>query len=243
MAAVIARVTGTALAPGVSRNGRLYTRAAIAKAVARGQARIAEGKRPITMRSHHAAGDDSLRITGTVSKLWQDPDTGAAMYEGAIADTPAGQTIKALTDDSDGKPAHLKGVSIRGAWMEEPRTEQYEGQSVSTAGDLEISGLDFTADPGVDAADVHHLPMSGNESTDAPAFPITESAPEATVTATAQEIVETLADLIDANSGWTLSRVREELAAIDEATEVSAVVEVKRVGHPFENGICKTCGY
>lgn len=205
MAAVIARVTGTALAPGVSRNGRLYTKEAIGKAVARGQAQIADGKRPITMKSHHMAGDDSLRVVGSVSKLWQDPDTGAAMYEGTIADTPAGQTIKSLTDDSDGKPAHLKGVSIRGAWMAEPRQQQYEGQSVDTADDLAIYGLDYTADPGVDAADVHHLPASGDEAADAPAYSITESAPEATVTAS-----PTLAVLI-AESGLTLNQMHTEL--------------------------------
>jgi hypothetical protein len=127
------------------------------------------------------------------------------MYEGTIADTPAGQTIKSLTDDSDGKPAHLKGVSIRGAWMAEPRQQQYEGRTVDTSDDLAIYGLDYTSDPGVDAADVHHLPASGDESADVAPFPITESAPEATVTAS-----PTLAALI-AESGLTLNQMHTEL--------------------------------
>lgn len=182
MAAVIAHVTGTALAPGVSRNGRLYTREAIARAVARAQARIADGKRPISMRSHHAAGDDSTHIVGRVTDMWQDPDTGKAKYRAAIADTDHGRTIAALTDDTDGQPQFLRGVSIRGAWMEAPRTETVDGREVSTADDLEIAGLDYTGEPGVDDADVSHAPEPPppGESTSAP-FPITESAPEALV--------------------------------------------------------------
>lgn len=188
MAAVIARVTGTALAPGVSRNGRLYTRDAIAKAVARAQERIADGTRPISMRSHHAADDDSTRIVARVTRMWQDPETGKARYNADIADTAHGRTIAALTDDSDGRPAFLRGVSIRGQWMEEPRTETVDGREVWTADDLEIHGLDYTAEPGVDAADVSHAAyQDGDERAAADRFALTESVPDTLVEAPAVE--------------------------------------------------------
>lgn len=190
MAAVIAHVTGTALVPGVSRNGRLYTRENIAKAVARGQARIADGKRPISMRTHHNSGDDSTHIVGRVTRLWQDPETGAAKYVAGIADTTHGRDIAALTDDSDGEPQFLRGVSIRGAWADEPRTETVNGREVQTADDLEIAGLDFTAEPGVDDADASHI-RQPKESEDAQ-FPIIESAPDAMVTAPIIEAAQPL---------------------------------------------------
>lgn len=188
MAAVIARVTGTALAPGISRNGRLYTRDAIAKAVARAQERIADGTRPISMRSHHAADDDSTRIVARVTKMWQDPQTGKARYNADIADTAHGRTIAALTDDSDGHPAFLRGVSIRGQWMEEPRTETVDGREVWTADDLEIHGLDYTAEPGVDAADVSHAAYrDGDERAADDRFALTESVSDTLVEAPAVE--------------------------------------------------------
>jgi hypothetical protein len=191
VAAVIAHVTGTALVPGVSRNGRLYTRENIAKAVARGQARIADGKRPISMRTHHGSGDDSTHIVGRVTRLWQDPDTGSAKYVAGIADTTHGRDIAALTDDSDGEPQFLRGVSIRGSWADEPRTETVDGRDVQTADDLEIAGLDYTAEPGVDDADVSHV-RQPKESQDGK-FPIIESAPDAMLTAPIIEAAQPLA--------------------------------------------------
>jgi hypothetical protein len=187
VAAVIARVTGTALTPGISRNGRLYTREAIAKAVKRAQGRIADGKRPISMRSHHQAGDDSTHIAGAVSRMWQDPDSGAAKYEGGIADTAVGRDIAALTDDTDGQPQHLRGVSIRGAWMEEPRMETVDGRDIQTADDLEIQGIDFTAEPGVDDADVRHLPVGSDEDAPDARFALAESVADTMLTAHVQE--------------------------------------------------------
>lgn len=180
MARVLARVTGTALAPGVSRNGRQYTRENIAKAVARAQARISDGKRPISMRSHHQAEGDSTRVVGRVTKMWQDPDTGAARYTADIADTSHGRDIAALVDDSDGNPQFLRGVSIRGSWVGSPRSGMVDGRSVQTGDDLEIAGLDYTAEPGVDDADVQ-IATPDDDMESAPSYPITESAPEALV--------------------------------------------------------------
>lgn len=153
MAKRIATVSGTALAPGVSRNGRLYTAEAIAKAVKRAQARIAEGTRPISMRTHHAGGDDSTRLVGQVTEMTLAPD-GSVKYRADIADTAHGRTIADLIDPAGGTP-FLKGVSIRGAWLGKVRRESApDGRLVETASDLEIAGLDYTAEPGVDVADV-----------------------------------------------------------------------------------------
>src|SRR6185437_5637199 len=97
MARVIARVSGVALRPGVSRNNRLYTREAIAKMVARAQERIESGQslalidrtkvktEPLSQRTHHAADDDSTRIVGGIRKLTLDED-GAARFTADIAD-------------------------------------------------------------------------------------------------------------------------------------------------------------
>jgi hypothetical protein len=153
MARRIATVSGTAIAPGVSRNGRLYSAEAIAKAVARAQTRIDEGARPISMRTHHAGGDDSTRIVGQVTEMTLQPD-GSVKYRADIADTEHGRTIADLVDPAGGKP-FLRGVSIRGAWLGKVRRQSGpDGGLVETADDLEIAGLDYTAEPGVDVADV-----------------------------------------------------------------------------------------
>lgn len=148
----IATISGIALRPGVSRNNREYTREAIASAVQRAQARIAEGAKPLTMLSHHDAGDDSTRIVGSIRSMSIDPD-GSARYTADIADTDHGRTIAALLDPTHGQP-HLRGVSIRGAWAAPVQRKVIDGQPVEYADDLELAGLDFTATPGVAGAGV-----------------------------------------------------------------------------------------
>lgn len=152
MAKRIATVTLTALKPGVSKNGRLYTREAIGKAVERAQQRLAEGGMPVTMLTHHGAEDDSTRIAGGVTSIWQDAD-GSAKATADIADTEHGRTIAALIDNRDGKP-FLSGVSIRGSWAGQVTRINHNGQSVETSDDLDLDGLDFTRKPGVDGAGV-----------------------------------------------------------------------------------------
>lgn len=184
MARRIATVGGIALRPGVSRNGRLYTKEAIAKAVARAQGRLAEAdglkvvdRRPLDQRTHHAADDDSTRIIGRLTSLTLTPD-GAARFEADLADTPHGRTIAALiapkdpTGGPDEVEPFLKGVSIRGAWASKPRREQYDGRMVETADDLELDGLDYTGRPGVDGAEIDDFTPA------AASRPAGESAPE-----------------------------------------------------------------
>jgi len=145
------KVAGIAIRPGVSRNKRRYTPEVLALANERLAARLADpAGLPATMRSHHAAGDDSTHIAGSLTKAELTAD-GAIHYEGLLADTAVGRDISALaTPDADGHQ-HLRNVSIRGWWLG-PVTEDAQGNE--TASDLEIDGLDFTANPGVPDATV-----------------------------------------------------------------------------------------
>jgi hypothetical protein len=160
VADVIAHVSGVALVPGVSKNGRLYTPDLIGKAVKRAQARLAEGGMPITSLTHHAAGDDSSRIVGKLTSIEQDED-GRALYKMAIADTAHSRDILNLIDTKGGEQ-FLSGVSIRGAWLGPTRKQSYNGQMVETGDDLEIDGLDFTKSPGVDGANVQAVQRVGS---------------------------------------------------------------------------------
>jgi|SRR5689334_17660087 len=148
--AVIATIRGTAIVPGVSRNGRLYTRQLLAASVAQAQERIAAGDAPMTMLTHHGAEDDSTRIVGRLTALEQD-DTGRVTFAADIADTAHGRDLAALVTGTD---PFLNGVSIRGWWDGPVRTVDYEGQQVQTGDRLVLDGLDFTKTPGVPDARV-----------------------------------------------------------------------------------------
>lgn len=184
MAKSIATVSGVALAPGVSRNGRRYTREAIAKAVSRAQQRIADGSLPMTMLTHHAAEDDSTKIVGRVTSMALG-EHGEALFSADIAGTPDGEKIAQLLDTSDGKPAFLRNVSIRGSWLGKVRRENSPGGPVETADDLELDGLDYTRKPGVDAASVTAFAWAKDGATEThERVPITESVQEAHVAVT-----------------------------------------------------------
>jgi len=182
--AAIATVSGTAIRPGISRNNRLYTPQAIGRMVERANERLAEGDMPLTTLTHHEAGDDSTRIVGRITRINQEAD-GSASYEAEIADTSHGRDILGLV--SGDSPA-LKGVSIRGAWVGPVRREAGPGGVALEAGDdLELHGLDYTHKPGVPGAGIESVALAGaepRESDGTARVPITESAPEASVTIT-----------------------------------------------------------
>lgn len=182
--AAIATVTGTAIRPGVSKNNRLYTTEAIGRMVERAQARISDGDMPLTTLTHHEAGDDSTRIVGRLVRLAQEAD-GSVTYDAEITDTQAGRDILSLVS---GESPALKGVSIRGAWVGPVRRQAGpNGATVETADDLELDGLDYTRKPGVPGAAISSVTLAGaepRESDGTSRVPITESAPEASVTIT-----------------------------------------------------------
>lgn len=158
-----ATVAGTMIAPGVSRNGRLYTPDLLRKAFTRLSKRIGEGVNPVTMLTHHAAGDDSTHIVGRVTSVTQDTD-GTIRFVGRLADTPNAATIETLVDPDD---RYLHAVSIRGFWIGDVTTREHGGLVGQSGDDLEIDGLDFTATPGVPSALLEASPGR---------TPITESA-------------------------------------------------------------------
>lgn len=187
MAHTLAYVYGTAIAPGVSRNGRLYTKDMIRDAVTEARTRLAADgdDMPLVMLTHHDAGDDSERIAGRLADLTYEESTGRARYKAAIPDTPTGRQILALAD-TDGGPPFLKGVSIRGAWKGAVRRVVHNGQTAETADSLTLHGLDFTHSPGVIGAGidrVEHVTGRPRETADGRPM-IFESVDEAEVTFT-----------------------------------------------------------
>lgn len=146
MAKTIATIRGTMLAPGISKNNRMYTQAAIGRMVSRMQERLSDPTAlPVVMRTHHDAGDDSRRIVGRVTSVQQEAD-GRATYEAKLYDTQAGRDIAALIDPE--APA-LRTTSIYGYWVGPTSETKREGKRVEVGEDLAVEALDFTASPGV----------------------------------------------------------------------------------------------
>lgn len=189
MAGRIATINGTMLKPGVSRNRRLYTPELIAKAAARMSERISDPSGlPIVMRSHHEAGDDSVRIVGRLTSIKVGED-GAARYTADLYDTTHGRDIATLVVPEKGQPPALKSVSIHGYWVGPVKTVTHDGESVTTGDDLEIDAVDFTATPGVIGATVDSATWvrpGGTSESVAGRVPISESA-QATVEAVTEE--------------------------------------------------------
>ena len=182
MARRIATVSGIALRPGVSRNGRLYTKDMIARAVAEAQARIASGDAKfrkmdddmdessdyMSQRTHHAAEDDSTRIVGRLTSLTLNGN-GEAEFTADVADTAHARTIDSLIrpkqdpNDPDDVEPFLKGVSIRGAWSGKVQTVMHNGIPVEKGEDLHIYGLDYTGTPGVPGAEITGYRRAGGQ--------------------------------------------------------------------------------
>lgn len=234
MAKVIATIGGVALRPGVSRNRRLYTRPMIASAVASAQERIRDGGKPLVMLSHHGAGDDSRQIVAHLTGVSLDED-GNARYTAAVADTSAGRDIAALIDTSDGSDPHLKGVSIRGYWTGTVRkVKGPDGEAAESGDGLELAGLDWTKDPGVDGAenDTFAWADRSGQSETTERVPITESVEEARVTIT-EKAAPANAEKSCEELGHTCCK----------AAPAEALAIVPQPGHVLEDGFCVTCAH
>lgn len=183
MAKVIARVAGTLVSPGVSKNRRWYTREIIAGAVADAQKRIESGGLPLTMLTHHAAEDDSTRIVGRITGMSLAED-GSARFTADIADTEHGRSIAALADNSDGKP-FLRTVSLRGAWGGKVRRVTGPDNLPAELGErLTFDGGDFTKDPGVSSARIDTFAWASDGRTETTERVLITESVEATVTFT-----------------------------------------------------------
>jgi hypothetical protein len=152
-----ATIRGVFLKPGVSKNRRLYTKNNIAKAVERMNQQLASGEgMPLNMATSHAAAfkDDATSTVGRITRVSLLPD-GSAAFEADIANTAHGRDVANL---AAGK--FIKGISIRGEWMGEPRTTVHtDGMEATTADDLAIHGIDFTNSPGVEGAEVQYAQL------------------------------------------------------------------------------------
>lgn len=227
MAKTIARVAGTLLSPGMSRNRRVYTAPMIAAAVADAQERIKGDGMPLTMMTHHGGEDDSTRIIGRITGMSLGED-GSAKFTADIADTEHGRTIAALADTSGG-PAFLRTVSLRGAWQGRVRKiAGPDGKPAESADGLAFHGADFTKDPGVAAAQISTFSWaSGGQNETTERVLITESV-EAAVTFT---------DATEAAEGT------ESAPAVPEGIrEALSALLPPEAPHVLENGLCATCG-
>ena len=219
MAKAIATISGIGLVPGVSKNRRWYTPEMVERATGRLDQRIKAGDSPPVMLSFHGAGDASREITATLTGARLDE--GRLRFDAAITATEAGRDIASLADTSDGKPPHLKNVSIRGYWLGTVRkVKGPDGQPVETADDMDVDGIDWTKSPGVTGAEIDTFAWadkSGRTETTERIL-ITESVQEARVT------------------------ISEETAAPPALTEAErAMLPFAGAPHVLENGICATC--
>lgn len=140
------------LAPGISKNKRLYTRENIADGVTRLRARLASGTGPpVTMFPSHPNDThrNTLETVGRLSSVEQRSD-GSAWGTFDIPDTTAGRDLDALLP-SEGDRGFVRTCSILGSWVGSP-TEDSNG--VVTAPGLDIHSVDLTHFPGVSAAEI-----------------------------------------------------------------------------------------
>ncbi len=188
MAKTIATITGTALLPGVSANKRWYKPEHLTGAVRRAQERIAAGDKPMVMLTFHGADDNSREIAASLTGASLN-ENGGVDFEAGFVDTPAGWDIARLADTTDGKPPHLKTVSIRGSWLGRVRKERGpSGELVETADGVDLDGVDFTRSPGVAGAEIKTFAwMKDGASETTERVLITESVQEARVTSITEE--------------------------------------------------------
>ena len=151
-------VRGTFIRPGVSKNKRLYTAEAIARAVDRMQEQLTspEGL-PLTMATSHGAAylDDALSLVGKVTAVRLNED-GSAAFEADIANTTQGRDVAMLVS---GDSPFLKAISIRGEWLADVETVEHEGEKVVTSKDFAVKGIDFTSRPGVSGASIDDVEL------------------------------------------------------------------------------------
>ncbi len=236
MAKVIAHIEGIALVPGVSKNGRYYSRELVARAVERAQQHITGGGPPMAMLTHHEAEDDSTRIVGRLTG-WSVDESGRARYKAAIVDNEEGRKIASLIDTSDGAPAFLEGVSIRGNWLGEIVRRMVDGRPAECGDDLELEGLDFTKSPGVPGARVEAVAMAG-------AGASRESVnPRRVVESVSVESVVAITEDGDSESGkGKLAPPFKKAGKADDEDAADETDDSESAHGQLDNGTCKECG-
>lgn len=247
MAKPLARLSGTMIAPGVSRNGRAYSQPLLARAYDRLAERIRRSAEPDSgvdpvaiYTSHAAAGDDaSEKIIGLVDEVSLEAD-GSIRYGAALADTSLGRDVLALVDTTGGGRPFVRGVSIRGAWMGDVTPCELDGVAAEAGPDLEILGLDLTATPGVPMAridDVTRTPAGRAPRETGTRHLIFESAPEANV------VTETVEAATWAAPGnyHADGKPRLPLDTLAQATETFRALGTAEVAATYTENQLKRC--
>lgn len=215
---VLATIHGTMLAPGVSKNNRQYTEAAIGRAVKRMKERLNDPEGlPIVMRTHHGAGDDSRQIVGRIVDVTQERN-GSANYTAKLYNNDAGRNLAPLlAPDESGKSA-LRTTSIYGYWVGPvENVSSSDGSRVEVGEDLEVEAIDFTASPGVAKSQVHSVAFESYEHVDySDKKKFVESA-EATITMAPVVEVEPDDDKLEIYERSFTTKQRKSMAAAGQA--------------------------
>lgn len=223
MAKVIATISGIGLVPGISKNRRLYTPEMVERATKRLDGRIKAGNAPANMLSFHGAGDNSREITATLTGARLDE--GRLRFDAAITATRAGEDIATLADTTDGKPPHLKNVSIRGWWLGAVRkVKGPDGQPAETADDVDVNGIDWTKDPGVTGAEIDTFAWVKDDAAET-----AETTERILITESVQEARVTITEETGAPAWGVAPELTESFRAL------------LPLPHILENGICVTC--
>lgn len=170
----LATLDVTLVAPGMSKNRRVYTAEAIAKAYGRLSQRLSDqGSLPVVnFTSHEKAWEDDPRsIVGRLAAVSLDGE-GALHGQMEMPDTQAARDVLKLVEDG-----FLRSGSIRGRWLGEVETKDDDDGPYETAADMEIVGYDFTHSPGVDAARIKAATRHMESAPGAPVGFFVEEAP------------------------------------------------------------------
>src|ERR1035437_1069384 len=176
----LATISGVAMEPGVSRNGRLYTVGHVRGAY-RGLAEKLKsgGDIPAMYTSHADRREGNVQaIAGAVRKVSLTSDD-KLRFEAEIADNFAGQGVFALIS---GKKPMVNAVSLAGLWQGDIRQVLHEGQMVDTADGVEILGIEFCDRPGLVGARIDQVRLGSEAAESAPRALIFESVEGVAVT-------------------------------------------------------------
>lgn len=220
MAQAIAQLEGVMIAPGISRNGRGYSKQCLTDAYERLRERITRSADPTSgidpvsvYTSHGAAGDDaSEKIVGRISSVTLG-ENGEIRYRASLAGSSLGRDVLALVDTEGDSLPYLRGVSIRGVWRGPVESGTLDGQPCEYSPDgLEVLGLDLTGQPGVPLAGISSVtrtPATPREAAMVPSRAVHESV-EAHLTSVVTETApaEKPVDVVYADHGYLADKAK-----------------------------------
>jgi hypothetical protein len=162
----LARLVGTFLRPGISRQGREYTRENIASAVETLNQRIAAGdtlppeQRALVWGTHRAAehialdpnAADSSMLVARITRAWQEESTGNGRFEADVPDTAVARDYASLAAHG-----YAPSLSVRFDWDGPVSRRFVDGRQVESAPRIITKGIDMTPKPGIIGAQVDEV--------------------------------------------------------------------------------------